>query len=55
MLSLDELGRIDPTRGAIYEGNFYFMVNTGITNLEDDKIVDPAKLEPVKIAMVALR
>ncbi|HET8923807.1 MAG TPA: hypothetical protein VFN26_12530 [Candidatus Acidoferrum sp.] len=45
----------DPTTGAIFEGNFYFMTNTGIDNLEDDKIIDESKLEPVHIAVVALR
>lgn len=45
----------NPTTGAIYEGNFYFMANTGIYNLENDKIVDESKLEPVKIAVVALK
>lgn len=44
----------DPTTGAILGDNFYFMANTGITNLEDDKIVDPTKLEPVKIAVVTI-
>jgi DNA-binding beta-propeller fold protein YncE len=45
----------DPTTGAIFEDKFYFMANTGIDNLEDDKIVDESKLEPVQIAVVALR
>lgn len=45
----------DPTTGAILGDNFYFMANTGISNLEDDKIVDPARLEPVHIAVVALK
>ena len=45
----------NPTTGAIFEGNFYFMANTGIQNLENDKIVDESKLEPVKIAVVALK
>lgn len=44
----------DPTTGAIFQGNFYFMANTGIYNLENDKIVDESKLEPVHIAVVAL-
>ena len=44
----------DPTTGAIFEGNFYFMANTGIYNLENDKIVDETKLELVNIAVVAL-
>lgn len=45
----------NPTTGAILEGNFYFMANTGIYNLENDKIVNESKLEPVKIAVVALK
>jgi len=45
----------DPTTGAVFGDNFYFISNTGIYNLEDDKIVDPAKLEPVHIAVVALK
>jgi sugar lactone lactonase YvrE len=44
----------NPTTGAIFEGKFYFMANTGIQNLEHDKIVDESKLEPVQIAVVAL-
>ncbi|HEV2195028.1 MAG TPA: hypothetical protein VGR55_05580 [Candidatus Acidoferrum sp.] len=44
----------NPTTGAIFEENFYFMANTGIQNLENDKIADESKLEPVKIAAVAL-
>ena len=45
----------DPTTGAIFEGKFYFMANTGIDNLKDDRIVDESKLEPVKIAAIALK
>ena len=45
----------DPTTGAVYGDNFYFIANTGIYNLDNDKIVDPAKLEPVHIAVVALK
>ena len=45
----------DPTTGAILGDKFYFIGNTGIYNLEDDKIVDPTKLEPVHIAVVALK
>jgi hypothetical protein len=45
----------NPTTGAIFEDNFYFMANTGIQNLENDKIVDESKLEPVKIAVAALK
>jgi len=45
----------DPTTGSILKGNFYFIANTGIYNLKDDKIADPAKLEPVHIAVVPLK
>lgn len=45
----------DPTTGAILGDKFYFIANTGIYNLEDDKIVDPAKLQPVHIAVVSLK
>lgn len=45
----------DPTTGAVLGNSFYFIANTGIYNLDDDKIVDPAKLEPVHIAVVALK
>jgi hypothetical protein len=44
----------DPTTGAILGDDFYFIANTGIYNLDKDKIVDPAKLEPVHIAVVPL-
>jgi hypothetical protein len=43
-----------PTTGAVAGENFYYIANTGIANLQDDKIVDPAKLEPVHIAVVPL-
>jgi hypothetical protein len=45
----------DPTTGAVLGNDFYFIANTGIYNLDDDKIVDPAKLEPVHIAVVPLK
>ena len=44
----------NPTTGAIMDGKFYFMANTGIANLENGKI-DPKKLEPLHIAVVTLR
>jgi hypothetical protein len=44
-----------PTTGAIAGDNFYFIANTGIGNLKDDKIVDPTKLEPIQIAVVPLK
>ena len=43
-----------PTTGAIRGSGFYYMTNTGINNYDDGKIVDPAKLEPVHIAVVPL-
>lgn len=45
----------DPTTGAILDGKFYFMANTGIENLADGKIADPAKLEPLRIAVLPLK
>ena len=45
----------NPTTGAVLDNKFYFMANTGIQNLDSDKIVDESKLEPVKIAVVALQ
>jgi hypothetical protein len=43
-----------PTTGAIQGTKFYFIANTGIDNYDDGKIVDPTRLEPVHIAVVAL-
>jgi len=43
-----------PTTGAIDGTQFYFIANTGIDNYDDGKIVDPTKLEPIHIAVVAL-
>ena len=45
----------DPTTGAILNDKFYFMANTGIENLDDSgRIIDPKKLEPLRIAVVPL-
>jgi hypothetical protein len=44
-----------PTTGAVKGSQFYFMENTQIDNFRDDKIVDPEKLESVRIAVVELR
>lgn len=44
-----------PTTGAILGREFYFIANTGIANLKDDKVVDPKKLEVVHIAVVPLK
>lgn len=45
----------DPTTGAILDGKFYFMANTGIENLDGGRIADPAKLEPLHIAVLPLK
>lgn len=44
-----------PTTGAVKGSQFYFMENTQIDNLKDDKIVDPGKLGPVRIGVVELQ
>jgi hypothetical protein len=44
-----------PTTGAILEGKFYFIANTGIGNHKDGEVVDRSKLEPINIAVVALQ
>lgn len=44
-----------PTTGAILADKFYFMVDTGIENLDNGKISDPRKLEPLQIAILPLR
>jgi DNA-binding beta-propeller fold protein YncE len=45
----------NPTTGAILNGNFYFMANTGIDNLDNGKISDPRQLEPLYIAVLPLQ
>lgn len=45
----------NPTTGAILHGKFYFMANTGLENLDDGKIADPAKLGPLQIAILPLK
>jgi sugar lactone lactonase YvrE len=44
-----------PTTGAIVGRKFYFISNSQVDNLHNGKIVDPAKLRPVRIGVVALR
>jgi len=44
-----------PTTGAINDGNFYFISNSGVDNFKNNKIIDPAKLEPVRISRVELQ
>ncbi|HEX3438526.1 MAG TPA: hypothetical protein VHT24_17275 [Pseudacidobacterium sp.] len=43
-----------PTTGAIKGSQFYFIENSQIDNDKNDKIADPAKLEPVRIGVVNL-
>jgi hypothetical protein len=45
----------NPTTGAILDGKFYFMANTGIDNLKESKIADPGKLEPLHVAILPLK
>jgi sugar lactone lactonase YvrE len=45
----------NPTTGAILDGKLYFMANTGIENLENGKISDPARLEPLRIVVLPLK
>jgi hypothetical protein len=44
-----------PTTGAIVGSKFYFMSNTQVDNFKAEKILDPAKLEPVQISVVELQ
>jgi sugar lactone lactonase YvrE len=44
-----------PTTGAIDGSKFYFMSNTQVENFRAGKIVDPTKLEPVRISVVQLQ
>jgi streptogramin lyase len=43
-----------PTTGAIRGSDFYFISNSQLDNLNGDKILDPTRLEPVRIAVVHL-
>jgi len=45
----------NPTTGTIFDDKFYFMANTGIENLNNGKISDPTKLEPLRIAVLPLK
>ena len=42
------------TTGAIRNSDFFFIENSQIDNREGNRILDPAKLEPVRIGKVAL-
>ena len=44
-----------PTTGAILGSNFYFMTNTEVDNFKSENILEPSKLEPVRIAVLPLQ
>src|SRR5258708_8755584 len=44
-----------PTTGAILNSNFYFISNSQVDNLKDEKIVDQSKLQPVQISVIPLQ
>ena len=43
-----------PTTGALRENDFYFITNSGIDNLDGNRILDVTRLEPTRIAVVHL-
>lgn len=43
-----------PTTGAIRGSDFYFIANSQIDNMNDDRVLDTTRLERVRIAMVHL-
>jgi hypothetical protein len=43
-----------PTTGAIDGSDFYFMANTQLSNWKDEKIVDRAKLRPIRVVQIHL-
>jgi len=43
-----------PTTGAIRDNDFYFIVNSQIDNMNDDKVLDATRLTRVRIAAVHL-
>lgn len=43
-----------PTTGAIHGNDFYFIANSQIDNLNDDKVLDTTRLERIRIAVVHL-
>ena len=44
-----------PTTGAVYQGKFYYIVNSQIDHEEDGKLKDPEQLKPVRIAALPLK
>jgi sugar lactone lactonase YvrE len=45
----------DPTTGAVAGDDFYILADSEIANFASGRVVDPAKLVPVPIAVVSLR
>jgi hypothetical protein len=43
-----------PTTGAIRDDDFYFIANSQIDNLNNDKVMDATRLEPIRIGVVKL-
>lgn len=43
-----------PTTGAIRGSDFYFIANAQLDNMNDDKVLDPTRLERVRIGVVHL-
>src|SRR5262249_29776090 len=43
-----------PTTGAIAGDDFYFISNSQVDNIQDGKILDLAKLQPIRIGVVRL-
>jgi hypothetical protein len=43
-----------PTTGAISGGNFYFIANSQIDNLNGNKVMDVTRLAPIRIAVLRL-
>jgi hypothetical protein len=46
---------VTPTTGAIHGNDFYFISNSQGDNLNGDRIVDPTKLQRVRIGVLRLR
>ena len=43
-----------PTTGAVEGDKLYFMSNTQVDNFKNNQVVDPAKLEPIRISVLEL-
>ncbi|MGH9743597.1 MAG: hypothetical protein ACRD51_14725 [Candidatus Acidiferrum sp.] len=43
-----------PTTGAIFGSDFFFIANSQIDNINDDKVMDVTRLEPVRVGVLRL-